>query len=95
MTLTSTGEMRARPRCALTQTTLKRPSLTSDTGSGAPYWGNGYATEAGTPSSSARELGVEIIFEILSTETTPHEGFRKRKREEDVMPPLIGTSTVH
>ena len=70
---------------------------------GAPYWGNGYATEAGHAIiERARELGVETIIlkyfdgNDASRRVSEKLGFAWHKREEDVEYPLIGKRlTVH
>ena len=70
---------------------------------GAPYWGNGYATEAGHAIiERARELGVETIIlkyfdgNEASRRVSEKLGFTWRSREEDVEHPLIGQRlTVH
>ena len=70
---------------------------------GAPYWGNGYATEAGHAIiERARELGVKTIIltyfdgNEASRRVSEKLGFAWRSREEDVEYPLIGKRlTVH
>ena len=70
---------------------------------GAPYWGNGYATEAGRAIiDRARELGVKTIVlkyfdgNDASRRVSEKLGFAWRSREEDVEYPLIGKRlTVH
>ena len=70
---------------------------------GAPYWGNGYATEAGHAIiERARELGVSTIIlkyfdgNEASRRVSEKLGFTWRSREEDVEYPLIGQRlTVH
>ena len=70
---------------------------------GAPYWGNGYATEAGRAIiDRARELGVKTIVlkyfdgNNASRRVSEKLGFAWRSREEDVEYPLIGKRlTVH
>ena len=70
---------------------------------GAPYWGNGYATEAGHAIiERARELGVETIIlkyfdgNDASRRVSEKLGFVWKGREEDVEYPLIGKRlTVH
>ena len=70
---------------------------------GAPYWGNGYATEAGDAIiGRARELGVSTIIlkyfdgNSASRRVSEKLGFAWRSREEDVEYPLIGKRlTVH
>ena len=70
---------------------------------GSPYWGNGYATEAGNAIiDRARELGVKTIVlkyfdgNDASRRVSEKLGFAWRSREEDVEYPLIGKRlTVH
>lgn len=70
---------------------------------GAPYWGNGYATEAGHAIiERARQLGVETIIlkyfdgNDASRRVSEKLGFTWQSREEDVEYPLIGKRlTVH
>ena len=70
---------------------------------GAPYWGNGYATEAGNAIiDRARELGVQMIVlkyfdgNDASRRVSEKLGFAWQSREEDVEYPLIGKRlTVH
>ena len=70
---------------------------------GAPYWGNGYATEAGKAIiERARELSVETIIlkyfdgNDASRRVSEKLGFTWQSREEDVEYPLIGKRlTVH
>lgn len=70
---------------------------------GAPYWGNGYATEAGNAIiDRARQLGVETIIlkyfdgNDASRRVSEKLGFAWQSREEDVEYPLIGRRlTVH
>ena len=70
---------------------------------GTPYWGNGYATEAGRAIiDRARELGVQTIIlkyfdgNDASRRVSEKLGFAWRSREEDVEYPLIGKRlTVH
>lgn len=70
---------------------------------GAPYWGNGYATEAGNAIiDRARQLGVKTIVlkyfdgNDASRRVSEKLGFAWRSREEDVEYPLIGKRlTVH
>ena len=70
---------------------------------GAPYWGNGYATEAGHAIiDRARELGVSTIIlkyfdgNDASRRVSEKLGFTWQSREEDVEYPLIGKRlTVH
>ena len=70
---------------------------------GSPYWGNGYATEAGNAIiDRARELGVKTIVlkyfdgNNASRRVSEKLSFAWRSREEDVEYPLIGKRlTVH
>lgn len=70
---------------------------------GAPYWGNGYATEAGKAIiDRARELSVKTMVlkyfdgNDASRRVSEKLGFAWRSREEDVEYPLIGKRlTVH
>ena len=70
---------------------------------GAPYWGNGYATEAGHAIiDRARQLGVSTIIlkyfdgNDASRRVSEKLGFTWQSREEDVDYPLIGKRlTVH
>ena len=70
---------------------------------GAPYWGNGYATEAGRAIiDRAQELGVKTIIlkyfdgNDASRRVSEKLGFAWRSREENVEYPLIGKRlTVH
>lgn len=70
---------------------------------GAPYWGNGYASEAGRAIiDRARQLGVETIIlkyfdgNDASRRVSEKLGFTWQSREEDVEYPLIGKRlTVH
>ena len=70
---------------------------------GRPYWGNGYASEAGRAIiERAKELGVETIIlkyfdgNDASRRVSEKLGFTWRSREEGVEYPLIGKRlTVH
>lgn len=70
---------------------------------GAPYWGNGYATESGHAIiERARKLGVSTIIlkyfdgNDASRRVSEKLGFTWQSREEDVEYPLIGKRlTVH
>ena len=70
---------------------------------GSPYWGRGYATEAGHAIiGRARELGVKTIVlkyfdgNSASRRVSEKLGFAWRSREEGVEYPLIGKRlTVH
>ena len=70
---------------------------------GAPYWGNGYATEAGKAIiDRARELSVKTMVlkyfdgNDASRRVSEKLGFTWQSREEDVDYPLIGKRlTVH
>ena len=64
---------------------------------GVPYWGNGYASEAGRAIiERAKELGVETIIlkyfdgNDASRRVSEKLGFTWRSREEGVEYPLIG-----
>ena len=103
VTLTSTGEIVGS--IALRIDADSPGATVADIGYwvGAPYWGNGYATEAGHAIiERARELGVETIIlkyfdgNDASRRVSEKLGFAWRKREEDVEYPLIGKRlTVH
>ena len=70
---------------------------------GVPYWGNGYASEAGRAIiERARELGIKTIIlkyfdgNDASRRVSEKLGFAWRSREEGVEYPLIGKClTVH
>lgn len=70
---------------------------------GVPYWGNGYASEAGRAIiERARELGISTIIlkyfdgNDASRRVSEKLGFAWRSSEEGVEYPLIGKSlTVH
>ncbi|MFQ9340563.1 MAG: GNAT family N-acetyltransferase, partial [Actinomyces sp.] len=70
---------------------------------GAPYWGKGYATEAGKAIiDRARELSVKTMVlkyfdgNDASRRVSEKLGFTWQSREEDVEYPLIGKRlTVH
>ena len=92
VTLSSTGELVGS--IALRIDTDSPEATVADIGYwiGAPYWGNGYASEAGRAIiERARELGVEtIILKYFDGNDA------WRSREEDVEYPLIGKRlTVH
>lgn len=97
VTLGSTGELVGS--IALRIDTASPEASVADIGYwiGAPYWGNGYATEAGHAIiDRARELGVETIIlkffdgNDASRRVSEKLGFAWRSREEDVECPLIG-----
>lgn len=103
VTLASTGELVGS--IALRIDTDSPEAAVADIGYwiGAPYWGNGYATEAGNAIiERARELGVSTIVlkyfdgNSASRRVSEKLGFAWRSREEDVEYPLIGKRhTVH
>ena len=103
VTLGSTGEIVGS--IALRIDTGSAEGTVADIGywTGAPYWGNGYATEAGNAIiDRARELGVETIIlkyfdgNDASRRVLEKLGFAWQSREEDVEYPLIGKRlTVH
>ena len=103
VTLASTGEIVGS--IALRIDTDSPEASVADIGYwiGAPYWGNGYATEAGHAIiDRARELGVTTIVlkyfdgNSASRRVSEKLGFAWRSREEDVEYPLIGKRlTVH
>lgn len=103
VTLSSTGELVGS--IALRIDTDSPEASVADIGYwiGAPYWGNGYATEAGHAIiDRARELGVKTIVlkyfdgNGASRRVSEKLGFAWRSREEDMEYPLIGKRhTVH
>ena len=103
VTLASTGEIVGS--IALRIDTASPEATVADIGYwiGAPYWGNGYATEAGNAIiDRARELGVQMIvlkyFDEIDASRRVSEklGFAWQSRDEDVEYPLIGKRlTVH
>ena len=103
VTLASTGELVGS--IALRIDTDSPEASVADIGYwiGAPYWGNGYATEAGDAIiDRARELGVKtIVLKYFdgngpSRRVSEKLGFAWRSREEGVEYPLIGKRlTVH
>lgn len=103
VTLSSTGELVGS--IALRIDTDSPEATVADIGYwiGAPYWGNGYATEAGNAIiDRARQLGVKTIVlkyfdgNDASRRVSEKLGFAWRSREEDVEYPLIGKRlTVH
>ena len=103
VTLASTGEIAGS--IALRIDTGSPEATVADIGYwiGAPYWGNGYATEAGNAIiDRARELGVQMIVlkyfdgNDASRRVSEKLGFAWQSREEDVEYPLIGKRlTVH
>ena len=103
VTLASTGEIVGS--IALRIDTGSPEATVADIGYwiGAPYWGNGYATEAGNAIiDRARELGVQMIVlkyfdgTDASRRVSEKLGFAWQSREEDVEYPLIGKRlTVH
>lgn len=103
VTLGSTGEIVGS--IALRIDTDSPEATVADIGYwiGTPYWGNGYATEAGRAIiDRARELGVQTIIlkyfdgNDASRRVSEKLGFAWRSRDEDVEYPLIGKRlTVH
>ena len=103
VTLASTGELVGS--IALRIDTDSPEATVADIGYwiGAPYWGNGYATESGhAVIERARELGVKTIVlkyfdgNSASRRVSEKLGFALRSREEGVEYPLIGKRlTVH
>ena len=103
MTLGSTGEIVGS--IALRIDTDSPEATVADIGYwiGVPYWGNGYASEAGRAIiERAKELGVETIIlkyfdgNDASRRVSEKLGFTWRNREEGVEYPLIGKRlTVH
>ena len=103
VTLASTGELIGS--IALRIDTDTTEDTIADIGYwiGAPYWGNGYATEAGNAIiERARELGVSTIIlkyfdgNDASRRVSEKLGFTWHSREEDVEYPPIGKRlTVH
>ena len=103
VTLTSTGEIVGS--IALRIDADSPGATVADIGYwvGAPYWGNGYATEAGNAIiDRARQLGVETIIlkyfdgNDASRRVSEKLGFAWQSSEEDVEYPLIGKRlTVH
>ena len=103
VTLASTGELVGS--MALRIDTGSPEASVADIGYwiGAPYWGKGYATEAGDAIiGRARELGVKTIVlkyfdgNSASRRVSEKLGFAWRSREEGVEYPLIGKRlTVH
>ena len=103
VTLGSTGELVGS--IALRIDTDSPEASVADIGYwiGAPYWGNGYATEAGHAIiDRAWELGVSTIIlkyfdgNDASRRVSEKLGFTWQSREEDVEYPLIGKRlTVH
>ena len=102
VTLASTGEIVGS--IALRIDTDSPEATVADIGwIGVPYWGNGYATEAGRAIiERAKELGVETIIlkyfdgNDASRRVSEKLGFTWRNREEGVEYPLIGKRlTVH
>ena len=103
VTLASTGELVGS--IALRIDTDSPEASVADIGYwiGVPYWGNGYATEAGDAIiDRAQELGVKtIVLKYFdgngpSRRVSEKLGFAWRSREEGVEHPLIGKRlTVH
>ena len=103
VTLSSTGELVGS--IALRVDADSPEATVADIGYwiGVPYWGNGYASEAGRAIiERAKELGVETIIlkyfdgNNASRRVSEKLGFTWRSREEGVEYPLIGKRlTVH
>ena len=103
VTLSSTGELVGS--IALRVDADSPEATVADIGYwiGVPYWGNGYASEAGRAIiERAKELGVETIIlkyfdgNDASRRVSEQLGFTWRSREEGVEYPLIGKRlTVH
>lgn len=103
VTLSSTGELVGS--IALRVDADSPAATVADIGYwiGVPYWGNGYASEAGRAIiERAKELGVETIIlkyfdgNDASRRVSEKLGFTWRSREEGVEYPLIGKRlTVH
>ena len=103
VTLSSTGELVGS--IALRVDADSPEATVADIGYwiGVPYWGNGYASEAGRAIiERAKELGVETIIlkyfdgNDASRRVSEKLGFTWRSREEGVEYPLIGKRlTVH
>ena len=103
VTLSSTGELVGS--IALRVDADSPEATVADIGYwiGVPYWGNGYASEAGRAIiERAKELGVETIIlkyfdgNDASRRVSEKLGFTWQSREEDVEYPLIGKRlTVH
>ena len=103
VTLSSTGELVGS--IALRVDADSPEATVADIGDwiGVPYWGNGYASEAGRAIiERAKELGVETIIlkyfdgNDASRRVSEKLGFTWRSREEGVEYPLIGKRlTVH
>jgi len=103
VTLSSTGELVGS--IALRVDADSPEATVADIGYwiGVPYWGNGYASEAGRAIiEHAKELGVETIIlkyfdgNDASRRVSEKLGFTWRSREEGVEYPLIGKRlTVH
>ena len=103
VTLSSTGELVGS--IALRVDADSPEATVADIGYwiGVPYWGNGYASEAGRAIiERAKERGVETIIlkyfdgNDASRRVSEKLGFTWRSREEGVEYPLIGKRlTVH
>lgn len=103
VTLSSTGELVGS--IALRVDADSPEATVADIGYwiGVPYWGNGYASEAGRAIiERAKELGVETIIlkyfdgNDASRRVSEKLGFTWRSREEGVEYPLIGKRlTIH
>ncbi len=103
VTLSSTGELVGSIALRVDADGTEAPIGDIGYWIGAPYWGNGYASEAGRAIiERAKELGVETIIlkyfdgNDASRRVSEKLGFTWRSREEDVEYPLIGKRlTVH
>ena len=103
VTLSSTGELVGS--IALRVDADSPEATVADIGYwiGVPYWGNGYASEAGRAIiERAKELGVQMIVlkyfdgNDASRRVSEKLGFAWQSRDEDVEYPLIGKRlTVH
>lgn len=103
VTLSSTGELVGSIALRIDADTTDDTVADIGYWIGAPYWGNGYATEAGHAIiERARKLGVSTIIlkyfdgNDASRRVSEKLGFTWQSREEDVEYPLIGKHlTVH
>ena len=103
VTLSSTGELVGSIALRVDADGTEAPIGDIGYWVGVPYWGNGYASEAGRAIiERAKELGVETIIlkyfdgNDASRRVSEKLGFTWRSREEDVEYPLIGKRlTVH
>ena len=103
VTLASTGELVGSIALRINADNAGAPIGDIGYWIGSPYWGNGYATEAGNAIiDRARDLGIKTIVlkyfdgNDASRRVSEKLGFAWRSREEDVEYPLIGKRlTVH